>query len=122
MWLFFLTFSLDRFCAHEFEKLKDMGAASLAYKCMEVAYMRVIYSSQTSASRDRHELQTALQSVPLGNEIYDVASCFYLNSLIGCSFHAFARDIGNLLHEKIITFLLTKNMLSILPIYFPITY
>lgn len=44
-----------------------MAAASLAYKCMEVAYMRVIYSSHASASRDRHELQTALQVVPPGN-------------------------------------------------------
>lgn len=68
----FLIFSFDRFCAHEYEKLKDMAAAALAYKCMEVAYMRVIYSSHNSASRDRHELQTALQIVPLGNEIYDL--------------------------------------------------
>lgn len=45
-----------------------MASAALAYKCMEVAYMRVVYSSHTSASRDRHELQTALQMAPLGNE------------------------------------------------------
>ncbi len=44
-----------------------MAAAALAYKCMEVAYMRVIYFSHTSASRDRHELQTALQMIPPGN-------------------------------------------------------
>jgi hypothetical protein len=44
-----------------------MAAAALAYKCMEVAYMRVVYFSHTSASRDRHELQTALQMVPPGN-------------------------------------------------------
>ena len=56
-----------RFCAHEYERLKDMAAASLAYKCTEVAYMRVIYSSHANASRDRHELQTALQMVPPGN-------------------------------------------------------
>lgn len=43
-----------------------MGSAALAYKCMEVAYMRVIYFSNTSASRDRHELQSALQMVPPG--------------------------------------------------------
>ena len=57
---------LNRFCAHEYEKSKDMAAAALAYKCTEVAYLRVIYSSHTSASRDQNELQTALQIVPPG--------------------------------------------------------
>lgn len=38
-----------------------MGAAALAYKCMEVAYMRVVYSSHSNTSRDRSELQSALQ-------------------------------------------------------------
>ncbi|KAF7804824.1 CW-type Zinc Finger, putative isoform 1 [Senna tora] len=51
-----------------------MAAAALAYKCMEVAYMRVIYSSHNSASRDRHELQTALQIVPLGESPSSSAS------------------------------------------------
>ncbi|KAF5953355.1 hypothetical protein HYC85_006211, partial [Camellia sinensis] len=61
------TAKLCEFCAHEYEKSKDIAAAALAYKCMEVAYMRVIYYSHTNASRDRHELQTALQIVPPGN-------------------------------------------------------
>lgn len=66
--LSFLSFVIsNRFCAHEYEKSKDMAAAALAYKCMEVAYMRVIYFSHNSASRDRHELQSALQMVPPGN-------------------------------------------------------
>ncbi|XVE77660.1 hypothetical protein DITRI_Ditri13aG0080300 [Diplodiscus trichospermus] len=60
------TAKLCEFCAHEYERLKDMAAASLAYKCTEVAYMRVVYTSNASASRDRHELQTALQMVPPG--------------------------------------------------------
>ncbi|KAI9119425.1 hypothetical protein K1719_010100 [Acacia pycnantha] len=68
------TAKLCEFCAHEFEKLKNMAAAALAYKCMEVAYMRVIYSSHASAGRDRHELQTALQSVPLGESPSSSAS------------------------------------------------
>ena len=46
-----------------------MAAAALAYKCVEVAYMRVIYSSHSGASRDRNELQTALQMAPPGNLI-----------------------------------------------------
>lgn len=45
-----------------------MAAAALAYKCMEVAFMRVIYSSHNSASRDRNELQTAMKMVPSGNK------------------------------------------------------
>lgn len=43
-----------------------MASAALAYKCEEVAYLRVINSSHTSASKDRHELQTALNIVPPG--------------------------------------------------------
>lgn len=44
-----------------------MATASLAYKCMEVAYMRVINFSHASASRDRQDLQSALQMIPSGN-------------------------------------------------------
>ncbi|XP_022770965.1 uncharacterized protein LOC111314157 isoform X3 [Durio zibethinus] len=68
------TAKLCEFCAHEYERLKDMAAASLAYKCMEVAYMRVIYSSHANASRDRHELQTTLQMVPPGESPSSSAS------------------------------------------------
>ncbi|XP_055813375.1 cysteine-tryptophan domain-containing zinc finger protein 7 isoform X2 [Solanum dulcamara] len=58
------TAKLCEFVAHEYERLKDMAAVSLAYKCMEVAYMRVIYSSHFNANRYRNELQTALQIFP----------------------------------------------------------
>lgn len=34
--------------------------------------MRAIYSTHTSASRDRHELQTAMQIMPLGIEFCDL--------------------------------------------------
>ncbi|KAI5425074.1 cysteine-tryptophan domain-containing zinc finger protein 3 [Lathyrus oleraceus] len=68
------TAKLCEFCAHEYEKSKDMASAALAYKCTEVAYMRVIYSSHTSASRDRYELQTALQMTPLGESPSSSAS------------------------------------------------
>ncbi|KAL2540516.1 CW-type domain-containing protein [Abeliophyllum distichum] len=68
------TAKLCEFCAHEYEKLKDMAAAALAYKCMEVAYMKVIYSSHTSASRDRNELQNVLQIVPPGESPSSSAS------------------------------------------------
>ncbi|GFY92836.1 CW-type zinc finger [Actinidia rufa] len=41
-----------------------MAAAPLAYKCMAVAYMRVIFSSHASARRDQHELHRDLKNVP----------------------------------------------------------
>ncbi|KAB1201464.1 hypothetical protein CJ030_MR0G003699 [Morella rubra] len=57
------TAKLCEFCTSEYERCKDMASATLAYKCMEVAYMRVIYSNHFIASSDRHELQTILQTV-----------------------------------------------------------
>ncbi|CAN4093108.1 unnamed protein product [Withania somnifera] len=64
----------SRFVAHEYERLKDMAAVSLAYKCMEVAYMRVIYSSHFNANRYTNELQTALQIFPPGESPSSSAS------------------------------------------------
>jgi len=43
-----------------------MAAAALAYKCIEVAYMKVAYYKHSAASKDRHELLTALQTVMPG--------------------------------------------------------
>ncbi|KAL6978422.1 hypothetical protein U1Q18_020089 [Sarracenia purpurea var. burkii] len=74
MQIYSSTAKLCEFCAHEYEKSKDMAAAALAYKCMEVAYMRVVYSSHASANRYRHELQTALQIVPPGESPSSSAS------------------------------------------------
>ncbi|XP_016650371.1 PREDICTED: uncharacterized protein LOC103333882 [Prunus mume] len=74
MQMYSSTGKLWEFCAHEYEKAKDMAAAALAYKCMEVAYMKVIYISHASASRDRLELQTALQLVPPGESPSSSAS------------------------------------------------
>ncbi|KAG9443736.1 hypothetical protein H6P81_015076 [Aristolochia fimbriata] len=68
------TAKLCEFCAHEYEKHRDMAAACLAYKCMEVAYMRVIYSKNSSANKDRHELQSALQMVLPGESPSSSAS------------------------------------------------
>ncbi|GMI74009.1 hypothetical protein like AT3G62900 [Hibiscus trionum] len=74
MQIYSSTAKLCEFCAHEYERLHDMAAASLAYKCTEVAYMRVIYTSHANASRDRRELQTALQIVPPGESPFSSAS------------------------------------------------
>ncbi|XP_010474899.1 PREDICTED: uncharacterized protein LOC104754405 isoform X2 [Camelina sativa] len=60
------TAKLCAFCAHEYEKNKDMGAAALAYKCMEVAYLRITYASHGNIGRCRYELQAALQVIPSG--------------------------------------------------------
>ncbi|KAG7591006.1 hypothetical protein ISN45_Aa01g000810 [Arabidopsis thaliana x Arabidopsis arenosa] len=60
------TAKLCEFCAHEYEKNKDMGAAALAYKCMEVAYLRITYTSHGNIRRCRYELQAALQVIPSG--------------------------------------------------------
>ncbi|XP_059295310.1 cysteine-tryptophan domain-containing zinc finger protein 3 isoform X2 [Lycium ferocissimum] len=68
------TAKLCEFVAHEYERLKDMAAVSLAYKCMEVAYMRVIYSFHFNANRYRNELQTALQIFPPGESPSSSAS------------------------------------------------
>ena len=54
-------------CAQEYERHNEIAAAALAYKCMEVAYMRVVYSKHSSINRDRNELQSTLQMVPQGN-------------------------------------------------------
>ncbi|CAH9140532.1 unnamed protein product [Cuscuta epithymum] len=68
------TADLCKFCAHEYERSKEMAAAALAYKCMEVAYMRVIYSSHSDASRYRTDLQEALQIFAPGESSSSSAS------------------------------------------------
>lgn len=68
-----------RFCAHEYEKLNDMSSAALAYKCVEVAYFRVIYFSHSNASKDRHELLTALQIVPPGKCFSEYINVYILS-------------------------------------------
>ncbi|XP_059632711.1 cysteine-tryptophan domain-containing zinc finger protein 7-like [Cornus florida] len=68
------TAKLCEICAHEYEKRQEMAAAALAYKCMEVAYMKVVYCKHSSTSRDRHELQASLQVVPQGESPSSSAS------------------------------------------------
>ncbi|XP_008451617.2 cysteine-tryptophan domain-containing zinc finger protein 7-like isoform X1 [Cucumis melo] len=74
------TAKLCEFCAHEYEKIKDMAAAALAYKCMEVAFMRVVYSSQNTAIRDRNELQKALKMLPSGESPSSASDVDNLNN------------------------------------------
>ncbi|KAF7813665.1 uncharacterized protein G2W53_034641 [Senna tora] len=58
------TAKLFKSCALEYEKRHEMAAAALAYKCMEVAYMRVVYCKSSSTNRLWHEMQSALHMVP----------------------------------------------------------
>ncbi|XP_050920853.1 cysteine-tryptophan domain-containing zinc finger protein 3 isoform X2 [Lathyrus oleraceus] len=65
---------LFKSCAHEYENRQEMAAAALAYKCMEVAYMRVVYCKHSSTNRDRCELQSTLQVVSQGESPSSSAS------------------------------------------------
>ncbi|KAJ1407623.1 Zinc finger, CW-type [Sesbania bispinosa] len=65
---------LFKSCAHEYESHQEMAAAALAYKCMEVAYMRVVFCKHSSTNRDRHELQSTLQMVSQGESPSSSAS------------------------------------------------
>uniref|UniRef100_A0ACD5XQ29 Uncharacterized protein n=1 Tax=Avena sativa TaxID=4498 RepID=A0ACD5XQ29_AVESA len=58
------TAKLCDFCAHAYERCKEMAAAALAYKCVEVAYLKAAYYKHPSASKDRQELQAVVQIAP----------------------------------------------------------
>ncbi|KAJ8491510.1 hypothetical protein OPV22_013231 [Ensete ventricosum] len=68
------TAELCIFVAHEYEKIKEMAATALAYKCVEVAYMKSAYSKRPNASKDLNELQAALQFLPPGESPSSSAS------------------------------------------------
>ncbi|KAJ1297150.1 hypothetical protein BS78_01G355800 [Paspalum vaginatum] len=55
------TAKLCNFCAYEYERFKKMAAAALAYKCVEVAYLKVAYYKHPSANKDQQELRAAVQ-------------------------------------------------------------
>ncbi|XP_071738316.1 cysteine-tryptophan domain-containing zinc finger protein 7-like [Rutidosis leptorrhynchoides] len=60
------TAKLCEFCAHEYERTKELTTAALAYKCMEVAHMKVIFSTHATNCKVVNELQTSLQIGPTG--------------------------------------------------------
>ncbi|XP_072974596.1 cysteine-tryptophan domain-containing zinc finger protein 3-like [Typha angustifolia] len=68
------TAKLCEFCAHEYERYKEMAAASLAFKCVEVAYLKAAYYKYPGSSKDLYELQTSLQMVPPGESPSSSAS------------------------------------------------
>lgn len=65
MRLYSETGNLCGFCAREFERLKKMANAALAYKCVEVAYMKAAFYKHPGAIKDKHALQaTSLMVLP----------------------------------------------------------
>lgn len=65
---------LCKICASEYEKGHELTFAALAYKCMEVAYLRVVYCKSSSASRFCQDLQSGLHMVPQGESPSSSAS------------------------------------------------
>lgn len=74
MQIYSVTAKLCETCAQEYEKRKEMAAAALAYKCMEVAYLKLVYCKNSSTNRDRHDLQASLQMIPQGESPSSSAS------------------------------------------------
>lgn len=75
-----------RFCAHEYERTNEMPTAALAYKCMEVAHMKVIFSSHATNCKVVNELRTSLPIGPTGasstcflsfSDLISLRSCIY---------------------------------------------
>ncbi|KAL6844983.1 hypothetical protein ACP4OV_025156 [Aristida adscensionis] len=64
MKLYSETGNLCGYCAREFERIKKMANAALAYKCVEVAYMKAAFFKHPGAVKDRHALQAASLVVP----------------------------------------------------------
>ncbi|XP_047980733.1 cysteine-tryptophan domain-containing zinc finger protein 7-like isoform X2 [Salvia hispanica] len=65
---------LCKTCASEYEKGHELAFAALAYKCMEVAYLKVVYCKSSSASRFCQDLQSSLQMIPQGESPSSSAS------------------------------------------------
>ncbi|XP_006658949.2 cysteine-tryptophan domain-containing zinc finger protein 7 [Oryza brachyantha] len=58
------TAKLCNFVGHAYEKSRKMAAAALAYKCVEVAYLKAAYYKYPTASKDRQMLQAIVQAPP----------------------------------------------------------
>lgn len=68
------TAQLCESCANAYQQNNDLAAAALAYKCMAVSRMRVVLAKNVGIRRDQHELQVALQMIPLGESPSSSAS------------------------------------------------
>ncbi|KZV54055.1 hypothetical protein F511_39091 [Dorcoceras hygrometricum] len=57
---------LCEICAYEYEKSCELAAAALAYKCVEVAYLKIVYCKSSSTHRIWRDLQSSMQMLPQG--------------------------------------------------------
>ncbi|XP_076891541.1 cysteine-tryptophan domain-containing zinc finger protein 7-like [Bidens hawaiensis] len=62
---------LSKMCGQEYEKQKDMVASALAYKCMEIACMRIVYCKNLLT---RQDLQTSMHMTTQGESPSSSAS------------------------------------------------
>ncbi|CAH9102869.1 unnamed protein product [Cuscuta europaea] len=88
------TAKLCKFCAQEYERSNDMAAAALAYKCMEAAYMHVIYHSHSIADRYGTELQKALRSPPGQSPSSSASDIDNLNNPSAVDKDGLAKNVG----------------------------
>lgn len=51
-----------RYCANEYEKLNEVAASALAYKCVEVAIMKVTFFMNHGVTKDRIEPQHLMET------------------------------------------------------------
>ncbi|KAL9817644.1 putative transcription factor & chromatin remodeling CW-Zn family [Arabidopsis thaliana] len=65
---------LSESCAHQYETSQEMAAATLAYKCTEVACMRLVYGRSLGLSGEWNELQKMVQMTPQGDSPSSSAS------------------------------------------------
>ncbi|GAB4851261.1 hypothetical protein Ancab_030557 [Ancistrocladus abbreviatus] len=86
---------LCKSCAHEYERSQEMATAALAYKCMEVAYMRIVYCKHFFTNRLRSKLQATLLKIPQGDSPSSSASDVdNLNNQGSLEKAALAKSIG----------------------------
>ncbi|KAK6117361.1 hypothetical protein DH2020_048879 [Rehmannia glutinosa] len=94
---------LCKTCAFEYEKSHEMAAAALAYKCVEVGYLRVVYCKSSNTSRVWHDLQSSLQMVPQGESPSSSASDVdNLNNLVMTDKATLSKGCGSLAGNHVI--------------------
>ncbi|KAK7264610.1 hypothetical protein RJT34_32219 [Clitoria ternatea] len=116
MQIYATTAKLFESCAHKYEKCQEMAAAALAYKCMEVVYMRLVYSKNSSIDRDLHELQSTLQMVSQGESPSSSASDIdNLNNLVAVDKATLTRGANfHVANNQVISAQQRPNLVSIL--------
>ncbi|XP_022959124.1 uncharacterized protein LOC111460215 isoform X1 [Cucurbita moschata] len=61
-----ITAELCEICALEYERRQEMAAAALAFKCIEVAYLRIVYHRHSSVDGDRLEMHSLFRTIVQG--------------------------------------------------------